>query len=294
MRFARFFVLIAVIFLAGCGAPPLTPAQVSERFFEQCAARKYAEIYASTTVAFQVEKSAKYFEARVRDMMLENAKELVWQEPVVKGDIAQRWCDLVLPSGEKVTLIITMHRDGKTWRLHEIMRVDTKPPQDIFAVRPRSYDTAETASRAFTEPVSMEPPTERLTRDMVEKTLLDFNEAIKAKRFDEFFKTISERWKFRGMTKKEIDEDFTNSANRITIPMLETAFKPFMDSGVDISIITKSEMKFNEPPRINSDGVLLTSGEFVLTKARVLFKLEYYFEGGRWRLFGLSVDIKPL
>lgn len=294
MRLARFLALIAAIMLAGCGAPALTPAQVSERFFELCAAKKYAEIYESTTVAFRVEKSAKYFEARVRDMMLDGAKDLKWQEPVVKDDIAERWCDLTLTSGEKLTLILTMHRDGKTWRLHEIKRVDTKPHQDIFAVRPRSYDTAETASRAFTEPVSMEPPTERLTRSMVEKTLLDFNEAIRARSFDAFFETISDRWKYRGMTQKEIDKDFANVANRITIPMLNTAFKPFIDSGADISIITKSEMKFYEPPRINSDGVLLTSGEFLFEKARLVFKLEYYFEGGRWRLFGLSVDIKPL
>jgi hypothetical protein len=293
MRFASLLALIAAFLLAGCGVPPPTPAQVSERFFEMCAAKKYAEIYEGTTVAFRVEKTAKYFEARVRDMQFDRVTELKWQDPVIKDDIAQRWCEVTIPSGEKLTIIITMHRDGKTWRIHEIKRVDSEVRHDLFAVRSRSTDTLESASKSFTEPVTMEPPTERLVRKMIEKTLLDFNEAIKAKAFDEFYTTISDRWKFRGMTQREINEDIENKRGRITVPMLNTAFKPFIDAGVDISGITKSEMKLFEPPRINSDGVLLAEGQFALPKTRVLFKLEYYFEGGLWRLFGLSVDLKP-
>jgi hypothetical protein len=292
MRLARLLAFALALILAGCGAPPLTPAQVAERFFAQCSEKKFTDAYNSTTVAFRVEKSAKYFEARVRDLSFDKVKKFEWQEPQIKGDIAQRWGDITLPSDEKLTIVVSMHRDGKSWRIHEINRVDSRIKDDLFAVRPRSFDTAEASSKAFTEPVSMEPPTERLVRKMVEKTLSDFNEGIKAGDFSEFFNTVSDRWKFRGMTKREIEQDLANVANRITIPSLNTAFKSFIDAKVDISGITKAEMKLVEPARINSDGVLLAEGEFSTSPTRVIFRLEYFFEGGRWKLFGLSVDLK--
>lgn len=286
-----FFIAVACLF-AGCGAPPLTPAQVSEKFFELCEQKKFTEAYDSTTVAFRVEKSAKYFEARVRDLTFDKIKKIAWQEPQIKGDIAQRWADLEIPSGEKLAVIVTMHRDGKSWRVHEMKRVDTTLKDDLFAIRPRSNDTVDAGSKAFVEPVMMEVPTERLLRKMVEKTMLDFNDAIKAKDFTGFFDTISDRWKTRGMSQKEIDMDLRNSLNRITIPMLHRAFGNFIEAGVDLSGIKTAEMKLSEPPRINSDGVLLADGEFTTSPTRAVFRLEYFFEGGRWKLFGLSLDLK--
>lgn len=292
-RLCRLITIALACILAGCGAPPLTPAQVSEKFFELCEQRKFTEAYNSTTVAFRVEKSAKYFEARVLDLTFDKVKKFEWQEPQIKGDVAQRWCDLTIPAEkEKFTIIVTMHRDGKSWRIHEMQRVDTEFKDDIFAVRPRTRDTRDAGSKAFVEPVMMEVPTERLVRKMVEKTILDFNEAIKAKDFTDFFKTVSDRWKYRGMTPKDADMDLENKELRITIPALHTAFNGFIEAGVDLSGVTKAEMKLSEPARINSDGVLIVDGEFTTSPTRVIFRLEYYFEGGRWRLFGLSVDLK--
>ena len=95
------------------------------------------------------------------------------------------------------------------------------------------------------------------------------------------------------MTQRELELDLANSRNRISVTQLNHAFKGFIDARVDISAVKEAEMKLNEPARITSDGVLLVEGYFTTSPTRVLFKLEYYFEGGRWRLFGLSVDLKP-
>lgn len=294
MNFLRLIALVLTVVLTGCGAPPLSPAQTSEKFFEQCGLGKYGEVYASTTIQFRTEKSAKYFEARVRDLKFDKVSNFQWQEPLIKDDIAKRWGDLTIPGEKKpMTIIVTMHRDGKSWRVHEVTFVDDKMRSDLFAAMSRSTDTYQAASTSFTESVNREIPTERLLRKLVEKTLLDFSAAIKVGNFDEFFLTISDRWKYRGMTIREIELDLANDRNRISAAQLNHAFKPFIEARADLSAITDAEMKLNEPARITSDGVLLAEGYFTTSPTRVLFKLEYYFEGGHWRLFGLSVDLKP-
>lgn len=294
MNFLRVAALILAVMLAGCGDPPITPAQAVDKFFENCGQAKYADAYASTTVPFRVEKSAKYFEARVRDLKFDKVSNFQWQEPQVNGDIAKRWGEITTPDTKKpMTIIVTMHRDGKSWRLHEVTMVEDKARHDLFADIARSIDMIDAATRSFTEAVDREVPTERLIRILVEKTLLDFNAAIKAGNFDEFFKTISDRWKYRGMTQRELELDLANLRNRISVTQLNHAFKGFIDARVDISAVKDAEMKLNEPARITSDGVLLVEGYFTTSPTRVLFKLEYFFEGGRWRLFGLSVDLKP-
>lgn len=290
MSIPRFITLVFALFLAGCGGPRLTPAQVSEQFFAKCGEGKYSEVYESTTVPFRVEKTARYFEARVRDLQFDQTKSIEWQEPAVKDDVAQRWGDITFQGGEKMTIIVTMHLVAGNWRVHGITYVDGKARDDLFALRGRSTDTRNTASAAFAEPVTREVPTERLLRKMVEKSFFDFGAAIKAKDFSEFLETVSDRWKYRGQSKKELDDDFANEANRITVPKLNSAFRNFIDSGVDLSDITKAEMKLSEPARINSDGVLLVNGEFSTTPNPTTFKFEYYFEGGRWKLFGISIN----
>lgn len=296
---SRVFTLLFAFLLVGCGGPALTPSQVSEMFFSKCAEGKYAEVYESTTVAFRVEKTVKYFEARFRDIEFGKATKFEWQEPQVKGDVAERWVDITIPKDEKtaaskeekLSLVMTMHRDGRKWRVHQVNYTDGKIREDIFAMRGRTRDTKNVTSVAFAEPVTREVPTERLIRKMVEKTLLDFNDALRAKDFADFIETVSERWRFRGQSAAEINQDLVNERERITAPQMNTAFKSFIDNKVDISSITKAELKLKEPPRITSDGVLLTQGEFLSKPNRVSFKLEYYFEGGIWKLFGLSVDL---
>jgi hypothetical protein len=295
MHAPRILALLFAILLAGCGGPSLTPAQVSERFFDQCALGKFSEVYADTTLSFRVEKTAKYFEARVRDLGFDKVKKFEWQEPVIKGEVAQRWGDLTLNDGEKMTVIVTMHRDGKSWRLHEMTNVSGTYRDDLFSVQPRSKDTRKTGA-AFREPVAMEPPTERLVRKLVEKSLSEFNTALQAKDFSDFVNGVSERWKFRGQSKQEMENDLMNEADRITVPKLNHAFAGFIQAGSVLNpifeSIPKSEMKLYEPARITSDGVLLCEGEFATTPSKVHFKFEYFFEGGNWRLFGVTVNLK--
>lgn len=290
MSIPRFIALVFALLLAGCGGSRMTPAQVSEQFFAKCGEGKYAEVYESTTVPFRVEKTAKYFEARVRDLRFDQTKSIEWQEAVVKDDVARRWGDITFQDDGKATVIVTMHHVAGYWRVHEITLVEGKLREDLFAPRARSEDTLKSVSTAFAEPVTREIPTERLLRKMVEASFLDFGAAVRAKDFSGFLETVSDRWKYRGQSKKELDEDFANKANRITVPKLNSAFRGFIETGVDMSDITKAEMKLSEPARINSDGVLLVNGEFLTAPSPTTFKFEYYFEGGRWKLFGISIN----
>ena len=65
--------LLAALFLTGCGDPKQGPKEAAAEFFAKCASGKIDEAYKSASKIFQLERTDKYFEARVRDLGLEVA-----------------------------------------------------------------------------------------------------------------------------------------------------------------------------------------------------------------------------
>jgi hypothetical protein len=131
----------------------------------------------------------------------------------------------------------------------------------------KSYTKAD-ASKA-------EVPSEDEMQDIVKRTLLDFNDAIQKKDFNDFHKTISKVWQ-----------------KQITPEKIKESFQAFIDGDANFSEIRTMTAKFTSPAEITkSTGVktLESKGEYATSPNSTEFELKYIAEGKEWKLIGLKV-----
>jgi hypothetical protein len=77
-----------------------------------------------------------------------------------------------------------------------------------------------------------------------------------------------------------------NSAGR-----LSQAFSDLSSKGVDLSAVTVIAPQLTEPPTLDQQkGMLHLKGYFPGQPVQINFDMLYQAVGGRWRLFGLSVQ----
>jgi hypothetical protein len=120
-------------------------------------------------------------------------------------------------------------------------------------------------------------PPERELKTIVRDSLLAFNEAVQDKNF-------------AGFHKHELATIFRD---QMPLEKFSTVFKEFVEKGYDISNIAKSEPVFDEPAKIDSNGVLAVSGSYPTKPNKVIFKLKYLQEKSAWKLFGINVQVLP-
>ena len=120
-------------------------------------------------------------------------------------------------------------------------------------------------------------PPEKELKALVRDSLLAFNEAVQEK-------------SFAGFHKHELATLFRNQT---PLEKFTTVFQPFLDKGYDISNIAKSEPAFDEPAKIDSNGVLAVSGSYPTKPNKVSFKLKYLQEKSAWKVVGINVQVLP-
>lgn len=309
----RFFSLfLTLVFLAGCGGEQTSPRDSAERFFALLKAGKIADAYDSASASFRIAQSRKYFEARVLDLGLHEFKSLVLGKPDERSGMTRVQGDFKLKDDSTLVLTLGFVKEAGNWKLAEARRAEAEGAigENVFAVKARSSDTVDERSKAFLEPIATALPTDRQIEQLARRSLLDFNDAVKAGDFTDFYESVSDRWKYRGKdlgtlnyTGSENEDlqksDPFNKAGRLTKEALHQTYRPFVDAKVDLGPIAKASMKLDEPARVTSDGVLIAKGKFDCIvflgtppkPGRMDFLLEYVFESSRWKLFGITVTV---
>jgi hypothetical protein len=309
---SRLLLFLSMALLSGCGGPKVGPREAAAEFFQQCASGQTGAAYQSATKLFQLGRTEKYFEARIQDLGLNHVKSVEWSPAEARANTQRVRGVFQLNDREPLTLQVTMAEESGRWRVLSAKR-EGPPFDDVFAVIARSSDTEMERTLAFVDPVAKTLPTERQLQQLVETTLMDFNKAIQKADFTEFFASVSDRWKYRGKDPRALsysgtdsrrlqESDPMNTAQRLTIEALKSAFQPFVEAKIDLSPLKGKPMTLDEPARLTSDGVLTMGGhykEFVFQGGfppqprRMTFKVEYVFEGSSWKLFGITVNAQP-
>lgn len=300
-----FLTAVLALCIGGCGEKR-TARDAAAELHGLLAAKKFDEAYRQTAQAFRFTRSATYFEARVRELGIDEVRSVEWGEPGQQGRLSTVRGLFTLKDGNKLALqLVFTQEDG--WRL---MEARSEPEsgkgvvEDVFAVASRTADTLNARSMEILEPIAAAMPSESQLRQMVEDTLLKFNEALRnGGDFTAFYEDASDRWKFRGRDPQELqrrDTDPMNNENRLTAAALSRAFEAAVKAGVDLSAIRGRKLILNAPPRITSDGVLNLAGNFDVSVAqtnmpgvprKLEFSLEYVRELARWKLFGITVRV---
>ena len=123
---------------------------------------------------------------------------------------------------------------------------------------------------------SSKVPSERELKTLTRESLIAFNIAVQAKDFTAFHKYISALWR-----------------EQITPAKLKEIFQTFIDQEIDLSPVVDMEPTFDEPAKIDGDGVLVVQGHYPSRPSSVQFRLKYVSEKSQWRLVGIKVDVKP-
>ena len=255
--------------LTSCGrkSDPVTAAQ---NFFELLGSGRTAEAYENSAFGFKAHRSLRIFEQTSREMGLTEFASATWEQPEIKNQTAKLRGELVTKNGGKMPIVVTLNEESGQWR--------------VFALRsPRSVETGLVQNRfsllgkgsSFTDPLSQPMPDEQTIRQLALETLLKFNDAIARNSFDQFYENVSRAWQAQ-----------------LTIGQLQRAFQPFVDKKVNIAHIADAEPSLKPPPHINTDGLLVISGEYPTEPYRVVFTLKYNYELPKWRLFGIDVQLR--
>ncbi len=316
--------LLFAAMLCGCEDRSRSARDAAEEMGRMLSDQRIAEAYAETALAFRFRRSQSYFEARVRDLGLCDARAVKWGEPERSGRLATVRGIFTLKDDSRLPLNFIFSMEDGAWRIIEARSIPAAGggAEDVFAVAARTKDTKGTEStlgiRAMeiVEPNAITVPAEPQLRQLAEDTLVLFNEAIQnGGDFSALYASASDRWKYRGRDPKDLARDVAysgsdperrakqdpfNNDNRLTLAALNNAFAATVAARVDLSPIKGKKMILSEPARVNSDGVLTLNGTFdaIVFQAtapgrarRVGFKLEYVCEQTRWKLFGLTVNI---
>jgi hypothetical protein len=309
---SRLLLFLSIALLSGCGGPKVGPREAAAEFFQQCASGQSSAAYQSATKLFQLGRTEKYFDARVHDLGLHQVKSVEWSPAEPRTDTQRVRGVFQFNDKEPLTLQVTMAQENGQWRVLSAKR-EGGANDDVFAVLARSSDTEMERTMAFVDPVAKALPSERQLQQLVETTLMDFNKSVQKADFSEFFASVSDRWKYRGKDPRALsysgtdprrlqESDPTNTAQRLTIEALKSAFQPFVEAKIDLSPLKGKPMTLDEPARLTSDGVLTMGGhykEFVFQGGfppqprRITFKMEYVFEGSSWKLFGVTINAQP-
>lgn len=119
-------------------------------------------------------------------------------------------------------------------------------------------------------------PTEDQLKQLVNKTMLDFALAIKARDFTGFYYSISEFWQEQ-TTKEELYD----------------IFRSFIDQDIDLTVLQEYEPMFTQKPYLDKEGWLIVQGHYPTRPSVVYFTLKYLDEKSAWKLVGINVNVKP-
>ena len=311
MTLRRLFTLCLALFLAACGGQKETPREAAERFFSQCSTAKSAEAYAGASTVFRLERTQRYFEARVRDIGLDTATGAELGELVAKGKTVTLPASVKLKDGTALALEVSMIQEAGQWRLFSARNM--AGGEDVFESTNRAMDNMAEGARSLTDALTKTIPTEHQLQQLAERTLLTFNDALLKGDFNDFHASTSERWRYRGKASRALnysgreakklgDSDPENRAERLTVGALDRAFRGFIEAKVDLSTVTAAKLIFDEPPALNTNAVLNLHGHLdgVVFKSglppipnKLNFNLEYVLEGAKWMLFGITINILP-
>jgi hypothetical protein len=303
--FPRLFALILCAALAACSKSE-TPQQAADRFFSLCAQGKIDEAYQSAATRFRLERSDKYFEARVRELALDQDNHPAWDGNEKRGKAVVLAGTFKPPGSELgISRSVTMIEENGAWRVLEVRQSQAggQGSEDIFQVKTRAQDGGlAIEAKPFLEPVRTVIPTEDQLRILVEETILKFNACIKAGDFKSFYDFVSNRWKFRGVdpARGTKNIDFNNTDQRLTVTALNLQFRRFLELHVDLSPVKGKALILDKPAFITSAGVLTLDGTFDTfvfigteppTPRKLKFQLQYVMEANSWRVFGISLSL---
>ncbi len=262
--------IVVALLLGGCAKKQEDPTQATVDFFKNIAAGKYHEAYASTAFGFQAQQSEKVFAQTLKELGLDEAAKAEMETPVIKGREAQTDVTVLTLKDKTLKFKVSLLQESGTWRIFSL-----RSPQDESGKRLENRFSLMGKGTSFTDALSQPMPDEKEIKRMTDEAMMMFHAAIKQKSFEDFYEWTSQAWQ-----------------DQLTLAKLQRAFQPFIDLNIDLSGVLKEKPIFDVPPVITTEGLLVVEGHYPTKPDETGFLLKFIYESPRWRIFGMSVNIR--
>lgn len=145
-----------------------------------------------------------------------------------------------------------------------------------------SPDTRQTLSTAFKSIISYkyesnyQPLSNEEVTALIQENIHYFAVALQQKDMSTFYVQLSEFWQ-----------------EKTSVGELNQIFKPFIDAGIDLGSLKKSQPVMDVTPQVTNKADLQVSGHYTTKPFIVHFKQTYTLEHtGEWKLVEFFMDIK--
>lgn len=118
-------------------------------------------------------------------------------------------------------------------------------------------------------------PAEAEIESLVQHTMLNFAQSLKAKDFSSFYKNIAKIWQ---------DQSSLDKFSKI--------FKSFIDKNIDLTSIKGLRPVLENKPYLDNYGLLRVQGFYATEPSKTAFNLKYLLEDSTWKLAGIKINIK--
>jgi len=249
--------LIALVFLATGGA-----VDSANQFLKLTGEGKVSEAYKSTSPQFQAQTDEATFSRVVKELGLDNFAEASWSNRKVESGQATLEGTITTKAGDEIPITVNLIKAGEAWKVFSL----SGKQAGVAVTKPG--DSQKPAASGDTV-----PETDALKK-MATSTLLTFNQSVLKKDFNILYKDVARLWQ-----------------DQTTPEELQKIFQVFIDKEVDIGGVADVDPVFSKASNIDKDGLLTLTGYYPTEPFQVNFELQYYFEGGQWKLIGINVNL---
>ncbi len=232
----------------------------AESFFESVAAKQYDKAYSYLSEDFTRSISKEQLIAYMERTGLQNYRDVSWGNRSVEGKRGEIEGTVETLSGGAIPITVKcIKKSDGSWRIYAI----NKPASGIVQ--------KETA-----EPVMLlkAPDTEKAIK-LVKETMRHFAHAVNQKDMTDLHAYAAAVFQ-----------------KQVSVEKLNNAFKSFMETQVDFTVLDRMNPHLDFQPKIKEGGTLILEGTYSTSPSKVYFVLKYSREKEAWKLVGINVEVK--
>ena len=256
-KFLKIILIFLVIVVLGIAAVFYATADLpkaADDFFKSVKHKDMDHAYSLVSEDFKSGTSKDQLRQFLDENSMSNYASTFWDNRSINGDRGSLKGTLNSADGTKVPLEINFIKSAAGWKIYSIH----KPLSGVSGLKE-----------------TLQVPNEANLIRLVNETIELFGNAVTAQSMAGLFEEISQLWR-----------------RQTTVEQLDKAFDSFYGNPFDFKNLAGLKPAFTGEPYINDDGVLIISGFYPTSQAKLVFELKYFKEGLSWKLLGVNIELK--
>lgn len=253
----KFLGALAALIVIGIGAVFYFTSDMvdaTDEFFDAVKSNNLDQAYTSLSEEFKAKTSRDDLVAFIEENSLNDYASANWSTRSIESGNGSISGAIITKHGGSVPLHIGFVKEQEDWKIYS-MKVPKAGLQD--------------------ENSTAQPPGDEKLVQLARSAMHEFALSVNDRSMQKFHSHISNLWQ-----------------QQFSIQDLDNAYSAFYDAGIDLTVLDQMSPQFNNPPEIDTNGVLVVNGLYPTQPSQLHFEQKYIYEGLSWKLVGFSANIK--